>query len=218
MLLVAKERSSISGPSKLIAEITLHMHRPAAQEAGLDNSSHPSRHMAELIIMPYGYFELSFVRECNQFSGVVLAKCKWLPQIHVASPFQAELRNIEMAFRRHCDVNNVWLGVSQEFRQVAKPLFDRKPLVELARHQRFPITDSNDLGPFDPLDLRRVRICDLAASHDSDPKHIVFRPGSFRNSASSPQPWVPAASTPPAASIFRCCNKFSSKRSSISFD
>ena len=42
------------------------MHRPAAQEAALDQSSHAPRHMPELIVVPRGYLEPLFVRERNQ--------------------------------------------------------------------------------------------------------------------------------------------------------
>ena len=67
---VAKKRARIPGPSKLIAVITLHVHRPAAQKAALDQSSHASRHMPELIIMPRGYLEPPLVRERDQLSGL----------------------------------------------------------------------------------------------------------------------------------------------------
>ena len=48
------------GSCQLVAIVTLHVYRSAAQEAALDKSAHPSRGVPELIIMPYGYLE-SFV-------------------------------------------------------------------------------------------------------------------------------------------------------------
>ena len=44
-----KERAGVPGLSKLIAVVTLHVHGPAAQKAALNQSSHASCHMAELI-------------------------------------------------------------------------------------------------------------------------------------------------------------------------
>src|SRR6266704_3186959 len=65
MSLVAKQRSRVPGSTELIAVIILHMYRPAAQEAALDESSHASRCMSELIVMPYSYFEPLFIRKSN---------------------------------------------------------------------------------------------------------------------------------------------------------
>src|SRR6266566_2805039 len=65
MSLVAKQRSRVPGSTELIAVITLHMYRPAAQEAALDESSHASRCMSELIVMPYSYLEPLFIRKSN---------------------------------------------------------------------------------------------------------------------------------------------------------
>src|SRR5207245_10456840 len=160
--------SRITVLPKGIAVLTLHMSRPSAQVPALDKSSHASRHMAELIIMPYRQLEPRLIGECNKYLGLLRVECDWLLHIDVASPFQAKPSNIEMAFRRRGDVNHVWPSVTQKFSQVGEIPFDREPLVELPCHQPLPVTDPNDLASLDPLDLRRMSIGDLAASHDGD--------------------------------------------------
>ena len=57
---------------------------------------------------------LFLVRERNQPLGFVLAECEWLLHIDVASPFQAKRRDIEMAFRRRRNVNNIGLAIAQQ--------------------------------------------------------------------------------------------------------
>src|SRR6266571_2546895 len=152
MLLVAKKRSRITVP-KLIAIVTFHVYRSPAQVAALDERSHASRRMAELIVMSCRQLEFLLIGECNKSFGLFCVECDWLLHVDVASAFQAKSGNIEVAFRRRRDVNNVWPGITQEFRQVAEIPFDRKPLVELPCHQRLPVTDPHDLASPDPLDL-----------------------------------------------------------------
>src|SRR3989442_15375604 len=108
-----------------------------------------------------------------------------------------------MAFRRRRDVNHVWPGVTQKFSQVAEIPFHRDPPVELPRHQRLSVADPNDLASFDPLDLRRVSIGDLAASHNGNFKHLVLSLGSFENTARTPPPLAPFAPSQAVPSVFR---------------
>src|ERR1700738_695637 len=133
--------------------------------------------MAKLVIMPCGYFASSVVRECNQSSRLILIEREWLLHIHMASPFQTQLGDVEMSFRRGCDMDNVWLGLRQELGQVTKVLFDRKPLAELLCHRRLRVAQSKDFASRDPFDLRSVRICDFPTSYDSYLKHSGFLRG-----------------------------------------
>src|SRR5882724_1536103 len=107
--------------------------------------------MAELIIMPCRKFEPFLVRQGNQCSRLSLVNCKRLLHIDVASPFQAQLRNLKMALRGRRDVNNVGPSFAQEFYQVAEIPFNWKPLIKLTRHQRFPVTNPDDLASLDSL-------------------------------------------------------------------
>src|SRR5690348_3195252 len=158
--LVAEKRSRVPGLSKLIAVITLHVHGLAAQKAALDKTSHTSRCVPELIVMAYGDLQPPLFRDRDQCSGFPLVDCERLLDVDVASPFQAKLGNFEMAFRRRSDVNDIWPGLTKKFCQVAKVPPDREPLVQLPSHQGLPVTDPNDLGPLDPLDLGGMRVCD----------------------------------------------------------
>src|SRR5436190_1781475 len=81
-----------------------------------------------------------------------------------------------------------------------------KLLVELFGHERLTVTHPNDLTFFYPLDLRGVRISDLAASHDGDLKHTVHPARRPRHTAAVPLLWVPLASSPAWSSVFRCYN------------
>src|SRR3989454_12325035 len=174
--------------------------------------------MAELIVMPYRQLEPPFVGQCNKSLGLLLMECKWLLHIDVTSALQANPRDIEMAFRRRRDMDNVRSGVTQEFSQVGEVPFYRESLVQLPCHWRLAVTAPDDLASLDPLDLRRVSIGDLAASHDGDFKHPVLSPGSFGNNASIPPLSAPLASSPAAPSIFRWYNASASSRRAISSD
>src|SRR5207245_9436184 len=171
MLLVAKKRPRITGLSKVIAVVTFHVYRNPAQVATLDERSHAYRHVTELVVMSYGQLESLVIGECNKYLGFFCVECEWFLHIDVASPFQTKPRNIEMAFRRCRDVNNVWAGVTQKFSQVAVIPFDREPLVELPCHQHLSATDPNDLTSLHSLDLGRAINVALAASHNGHPTH-----------------------------------------------
>ena len=71
--------------SELIAVITLHMHRAIAQKTAVHKSPHTPRRVVELSVMAYGHLEASFVRECDQFLGLILTSSEWLLHIDVAS-------------------------------------------------------------------------------------------------------------------------------------
>ena len=68
-------------------------------------------------------------------------------------------------------MHDVGSRVAQELGQVAEVRPDREPLAELPGHQRLAVADADDLASPDPLDLRRVRVRDLAAADDGDLKH-----------------------------------------------
>src|SRR6266571_1688490 len=180
--------------------------------------SRTSRDVAELIVMSCGQLESLLIGECNKYLGFFCVEREWFLHIDVASPFQAKPRNIEMAFRRRRDVNNVWPGVTQKFSQVAVIPFDRESLVELPCHQHLSVTDPNDLASLDPLDLGRVSVGDLATSHNGDSKHVGFSPGSSGNNASIPPSSVPFGSSRAAPSLYCCCTESSSSMPAMSCD
>src|SRR5437899_10367805 len=110
MLLVAKKRSRIAGVPKVIAIITFHVHRDPAQVAAVDESSHASGCVAELIIMAYRQLEPFLIGEYYKDLGLFGVERDGFLHIDVASPFQASPRNNELAGRRPRDMNNIWLG------------------------------------------------------------------------------------------------------------
>src|SRR5260370_16784619 len=124
MSLVTKKRSRVPGSSKLIAVMTLHMDRAAAQEAALNKGSHAPCCMPELIVMPYGYLSLAVVGERDQSSSVLLVECEGLLHIDVTSPFETKLRNIVMGFGRRCYVNDSWSRFIQHFFHISKIPFN----------------------------------------------------------------------------------------------
>src|SRR2546425_8061222 len=201
MLLVAKKRSRITGLPKVIAVITFHVERDAAQVAALDERSHASRHVAELIVMSCRQLKPLLIGECNKYLGLLCVECDWLLDIDVASALKAQSGKIEMTFRRRGDVDHVGPRVVQDVNQLRKVPLEPEPFAKLTGHQRLRVTDANDLAPFDPLDLRRVRIRDLAASHDGNFKHVAPSPGSFGNNGSIPPPSAPWLSSPAAPSL-----------------
>ena len=174
------------------------MHRGPAQIAALGERSHASRRVAELKIMPGRHLEPLGIREGNQPLGFLFVECEGLFHIHVASTFEAESRKVKMAFRWCRDVDDVRPRLTQQLAHIVKIASDREPLEELLGHQPLPITDSNDLASLDPLDLRRVRIGDLPASHDGDSKQCVLAPGSSGNNAAILRPSAPSVSSPGA--------------------
>src|SRR5437660_10125232 len=115
MALVAKKRSRVTGIPQVIAVVTFHVHWISAQVAAFDESSHTSGHVAELIVMPDCQLEPLFVGQCNKSLGLLLMECEWLLHIDVASAFQANPRDIVMAFRRRRDMDNVRSSITQEF-------------------------------------------------------------------------------------------------------
>src|SRR5206468_6220538 len=183
MVLVAQQRSRVRRVFEFMAEVAFHMYRAPAQVAALDEPSHASRDVAELVVVSHRELEAPLIREGNEDSGLLRVERERLLHIDVASPLETGPGDIEMAFRRRRDVNDVWSGVIQQVTQVAEIPLYREPLVELPRHQRFAVTDPDDLAATDSLDLRSVSIGDLTASDDGDSKHAVPSPGSSRNSA-----------------------------------
>src|SRR5258705_5979560 len=115
MLGISEKCSGIAPSSDFITIITFHMYRAITQITASDQLSHTSCNMAELIVMPYGQLQFLFICKCNQSSRLIQINCKWLLHIDVTSPFQATLRNREMAFWRRSDVNNIRLAFTQEF-------------------------------------------------------------------------------------------------------
>src|SRR6266436_2351860 len=215
---VAKKSTHITRLPEVVTVMALHVYGCTAQEATLDKGSHAPSYRAELIVMPHCDLAPPLIGECDQLSGLGLINCEWLLDIDVASTFETNSRNVKMAIRRSRDMNNIWLSITQKLHQVAKIAFDRESFVQLSRHQRLPVIDANDFASADPLDLRRVRVCNSAASDDGDFKQAVLSPGSFQNTAPNRPPWTPLVSSPPASSFLCCCNASSSNTRATSCD
>src|SRR2546430_13101902 len=92
---------------------------------------------------------------------------------------------------------------------------DRESLAELLGHQRLTITHPDDLTSFHPLDLGRMGISDLAASHDGDLKHSVRYPRRPRNTVAYPPQSALLASSPAWFSVSHCYSESSSIRRAI---
>src|SRR5262249_8795261 len=125
---------------------------------------------------------------------------------------KALARDRVMTLRGRRDVNDIGLRLIQQASQILVPALDRKSLEELLRHQRLPIASGDDLAPFHALNLRRVRVGDLAASDDGDFKHDSLSSGSSRSRSAAPEPSARWASTPAASWLSRCCSASSSRR------
>src|SRR6266567_5453212 len=131
--------------------------------------------------------------------------------IDVASRLKECLCKIKVACWRCRDMHNIGAALGQQFCDVAVILLCRKTLVELPSHQRLAITYSNNLAALDSLNLRSVRISDLAAAYNSNPKHVPLRRDMPRNSIGVlPRSalWAPIQDDP---SFSDCCTGSSSR-------
>src|ERR1035438_7401414 len=188
MPLVSEERSSVRVISQFIAIMTLNVNWPTAEKAILDKRSHTARGVTKLLIVPNRDLQVFLIRQIDEALGFFLAQREWLLYVDMAAHIQAQLRNITMAGRRCCDMNDIRFGLREEFAHILKTCLNRKPFVELPRHQRFPVADSDNLAFRDPLNLRGMRICDFPAPYNGDLKHLFARFGKPRNSALIPLP------------------------------
>ena len=179
VFLVAQQGSGIVRSPHFITVITLHMHRGATEITRLDQTPHTQGGVAELMIVSRCELESFFGGEIDQSSGFFFIQSEWFLHINMASLFQTEPGNVEMALRRRRDVNYVRTRFLQHFVQIAKILLDWKPLRELARHQRLPIAHTYNLAVRDSPDLRGMRIGNLAAADDANFKHALSRASGF---------------------------------------
>src|SRR5260370_496068 len=183
VLLVAQERSRIPRPRDFVAVVAFHVHRPVAQEPTLHESPHAPCDMGELVVMPGSDLEPALAGQPNKTLRFVRVEGEGLLYIDMATRLEANPRQIKVAGWRRSDVNNIRLAFTQQCVNVAEVPFDRQLLAEILRHERFPVTDSDDLASLDPPDLRCMRVGNLAASDDGNLKHCFLRPGRLRNSA-----------------------------------
>src|SRR5438270_10240818 len=89
-------------------------------------------------------------------------------------------------------VHDIGSRGAQHVAQVMKVLLDRESLVQLARHQRLAVTNRYNFAVPNALDLRRVIVGDLSATHNCDLKHLTLLSGSLRNGGEDPRwlaPW-----------------------------
>src|SRR5437879_12175682 len=118
---VSKKGSRIPVSPKVITVMTLHVHGRPAEIPALDKRSHASRHMAELVIMSHCQLQPSFGCEFHEALGLRFIDGEGLLHIHMATTFQTESGNREMALRRGRHVNNVRPSVARsEERRVGK--------------------------------------------------------------------------------------------------
>src|ERR1700730_18988903 len=117
-----------------------------------------------------------------------------------------------MTLRRSRDVNDVWLSSAQELVQIVKGVRQIKPFRQLARHQRFLIADADNSGIGNPLDLRDVRVGNLAATNYADFKQLFAFCDSSQSKDPTPREQRSADASPAAFSTFRWCNESSSNK------
>src|SRR5437879_6048100 len=98
MLLVAKKRSRIIGVSKVIAVITLHVGRNAAQVAAFDECSHAACHVTELIVVSRRQLEALVIGQGNKLLSLPLVQCDWFLHVDVTPSFEAKRGKSNVAF------------------------------------------------------------------------------------------------------------------------
>src|SRR4051812_8247642 len=107
--------------------------------------------------------------------------------------FQALFGDSEMSLRRRRHVHYIRPRLLKHRSQVTKVPSHRKSLVELFRHQLFPIASGNNIAPADADYLRRMRVRDLPAANNGDFKHTFASPDSTRSKFSILPRTTPAA-------------------------
>src|SRR5438093_10330045 len=120
MLLVAEQHPRMTGVREVMAKIALHVYREPTQVAALDEGSHASRHVAELVVMPDRELEPPLIGECDKSFGLLRVERDRLLHIDMAPALEAQPSDLEMALRRRRNVNDVGPGVTQKFGQVAE--------------------------------------------------------------------------------------------------
>src|SRR2546427_3715729 len=170
MLPVAEERSRIR-LVEFVTEIALHVYWRSTQVAAANDLAHAARHVTELIVVSGRQLQLSLGGECHEGMSLLGIEREGLLHVNMAPALQAHLGELEVTCRRRRDVDNVWSSLAQELAHIAEIMLDRKPFVQLTRHQGFVIAHSNDLASLERLDQGRMGVGDLSATDDGDLKH-----------------------------------------------
>ena len=173
MILVAKQRAGVTARGKLITVVAFHVHDPVSQVPASDQFAKATCHMTELIIVPSGNFQATFIGEPYERLSLVLINRERFFDIDMRARFETDSCQLEMTFRWRRDVNGVWMALFQHRAQVRIMRLDGVAIVELARHERLAIADADNLAAPNPLNLRRMRVRNLAAAYDGNLKHEV---------------------------------------------
>src|SRR3984957_7887786 len=163
-------------------------------------------------------FRAHFLGQFYEVLGLAGVQGEWFLNIDAAAVFKADFSNFEMAFRGSRDVNHVRTSFITPSLQICKVALDRKALLKFLGPHGLSIAHRDDLAVVDSLDLHRVGIGDLAASHDRDLKHspdLVRRP---RCTFAALLQWRLLVSSQDAFSICHCCKTFSSIQHANGYD
>src|SRR5438094_6658556 len=99
---VSKKGSCIPVSAKVITVMTLHVHRRPPEIPALDERSHASRHMAELVIMSHCQLQPSFVCESHEALALRFINGEGLLHIDMATTFHTESGHLDMAVKMRC--------------------------------------------------------------------------------------------------------------------
>src|SRR5215468_11339041 len=83
---ITEESAGVPGMPDLVAIITLHMNRPGAQVAALNQATHAPRYMTELIIVTSRQFEPGSCRQIDQFLSFAFVNGEGFFDVNVAVP------------------------------------------------------------------------------------------------------------------------------------
>src|ERR1051325_3754543 len=159
-----------------VAIITLHIGRRAAEISALDECSHATGGMSELIVVAGSYLEAFPISQPQQFLRIRSMEREGLFNVNMATGVEALLPQGEMILRGSCEMDDVRPCRLKQFTKISKPVFHSESFGQLPGHQFFLIADRNNLTILDPANLRDMRIGNLAAPDDSHLKHFALSP------------------------------------------
>ncbi len=166
--------------------------------------------MTELVIMPSRNLESLLLRQSDEFLRIPRVQCERFLDVNMRSLQQTLLTDLKMTCRRSCNMNHIRPGLVKKPLHVSAVSFDTESFSQLSSHQFFPVANPNNFAPANPLDLRRVRVRNLAAPDNANFKHVFLPPCNFRDTASGPLRWKLVGTSPKGASTFHWCIGFPS--------
>src|ERR1043166_1835802 len=183
MFFIGQKRASVAARfAQFMAIVALHVDGTSTEITLLSHFAHSAGAVTELIVVASGDFQLFAFRIFDEIDCLHRVERKWLLNIDVTAVVEAEFCKTVMALRRGRDMDYIRPRFGQHGFDIAKGAIDLKAFAELPGHQFFAVADGNDLAPGYALNLRCVRIGDLAATDYGNPKHV---PISFYNSRSN---------------------------------